>query len=75
MKQTGFSISLSVLFLVVGTVLFYQSSNPTFISNADTVLGGAINVSKWLIILGTILILLAIAVALIQYLITTKKGK
>lgn len=75
MKQTAFSVSISVFCLVLGIVSLYQASNPAFISSANTVTNSTFNVSNLLIIAGIILIILSGIVAYIQYLIMTKRGK
>ena len=75
MKQSAFSISLSIFFLVLGVVSLFQGSNPKFISSADTVANATFDVSKLLIISGIVLIVLSAATAYIQYLIMVKKGK
>ena len=75
MKQTGLSIALSAFFLVSGVVLFYQSSNPAFISNADTVSGATYNISNLLAGTGIVLVVLSAVTIYIQYLIITKRGQ
>ena len=75
MKQTRLSLTLSTAFLVLGSVLLYQGSNPDFVSKADTVSDFSFDISGLFVIAGIILILFAALIAFIQYLKTTKKEK
>lgn len=75
MKHTALSITLSIVFLVLGVVSLYQSSNPNFISKADIVNESSFDVSIFLVIIGIVLVLLSAITIYIQYLSIIKREK
>lgn len=75
MKQTALSITLSAVFLVLGVVSLYQSSNPNFISKADIVNESSFDVSTLMVIIGIVLVLLSAITIYIQYLTIIKREK